>query len=533
MNLLVRLRFYAIPAFIVFALAAGWRCVVSANDDQVTNEKGVEVLVRGPVHEAFAETMFFSPEAGVTVAKSPPDIIKEVVPNQRPEGDHVSWIPGYWAWDDDRSDYLWVSGIWRSVPPGRQWIPGTWIKADDGYQWASGYWADIESTSNEYLTEPPESLEDGPKGTAPSDNDIWLPGSWIWKESRYEWRPGYWATAQANWLWTPAQYIWSPNGYVFVDGYYDYTLARRGMLFAPVYFSSAVATQQGFTYSPAMVINPAVFENQLFLRSGYSHYYFGDYFGANNATAGYMPWFSLNSSRQGYDPFYAHQVWQNRNDPTWEKTVKNDFQNRVDHQSARPPRTLAEQQAQLKSNGTSGGKQLVVATPLAEMAGGKSDLFKLQSVTKDEHQKFTEHGQGVNQFREERQKQVAKKAENAVEEPDRSKTPVKEKAAAKTIEPAKASNLTKDAAAPASKTAKSPIIAQSSEQLGKEHTPPKPHVVPASDPTIEPKQRHAVAKPALPPERSNAKPGEPNNKQTTQTPKSEPQKANPKEKTKK
>ena len=37
----------------------------------------------------------------------------------------------------------------------------------------------------------------------------------------------------------PAHYVWTPRGYVFVDGYYDYSVARRGVLFAPVYFNSA------------------------------------------------------------------------------------------------------------------------------------------------------------------------------------------------------------------------------------------------------------------------------------------------------
>lgn len=31
-------------------------------------------------------------------------------PDQKPEGDDVAWIPGYWAWDDERNDFLWVSG---------------------------------------------------------------------------------------------------------------------------------------------------------------------------------------------------------------------------------------------------------------------------------------------------------------------------------------------------------------------------------------------------------------------------------------
>ena len=77
-------------------------------------EQGVQVLTRGPVHEAFAETVTYDPQPGIVVAKAPPAAIEEVPPDQRPEGTNVAWIPGYWGWDDERNDFLWVSGIWRA-----------------------------------------------------------------------------------------------------------------------------------------------------------------------------------------------------------------------------------------------------------------------------------------------------------------------------------------------------------------------------------------------------------------------------------
>ena len=89
-------------------------------------EDGMQVLTRGPVHEAFAETVTFDPEAGLVVPNRPPAAIEELPPEQRLEGANVAWIPGYWAWDDERSDFLWVSGIWRNLPPNRQWVPGYW-----------------------------------------------------------------------------------------------------------------------------------------------------------------------------------------------------------------------------------------------------------------------------------------------------------------------------------------------------------------------------------------------------------------------
>src|SRR4051812_44119876 len=76
---------------------------------------GIEVLARGPIHEAFAAPNV-DPKPTQLVPKRPPQPIEEMPPEERPEGD-VAWIGGYWAWDDDRGDFLWVSGCWRSKPP--------------------------------------------------------------------------------------------------------------------------------------------------------------------------------------------------------------------------------------------------------------------------------------------------------------------------------------------------------------------------------------------------------------------------------
>ena len=116
---------------------------VTAQADAQSQEQGVEVLTRGPLHEAFASAVSFDPQPGITVNTAPPQPIEEIPPDQRPAGDNVTWIPGYWGWDEDSSDFIWVSGIWRNLPPGRQWVPGYWADLGGGkWQWTSGYWAD-------------------------------------------------------------------------------------------------------------------------------------------------------------------------------------------------------------------------------------------------------------------------------------------------------------------------------------------------------------------------------------------------------
>ncbi len=251
-------------------------------------KEGMEVLTRGPVHEAFAGAAASDPQPGLVIQERPPQAIEELPPEQRPEGDNVTWIPGYWAWDDERSDFLWVSGVWRNLPPGRQWVPGYWGQSDTEYQWTSGYWADAQVNEIEYLPEPPATVEVGPSTAAPSADQTWVPGSWVWQENRYAWRPGFWAASQPGWLWTPAHYVSTPRGYVFVDGYWDYPVARRGLLFAPVYFSSAIYSQRGFSYSPTSLINPGSFVENWFVRPRYQHSYFGDYGAANYRSAGYF-----------------------------------------------------------------------------------------------------------------------------------------------------------------------------------------------------------------------------------------------------
>src|SRR5438132_1306307 len=47
---------------------------------------GVEVLTRGPVHEAFAEPVTGQPEPGPVVPGQPPEAVPELPPDQRPEG---------------------------------------------------------------------------------------------------------------------------------------------------------------------------------------------------------------------------------------------------------------------------------------------------------------------------------------------------------------------------------------------------------------------------------------------------------------
>jgi hypothetical protein len=209
-RLIMKLRFIQyfclVMVLTAFGLGFGPRPIIAAEGTAPVPKEDVEVLTSGPIHEAFAEAVALDPEPGMVAPKAPPALIDEIPPEEKPEGD-VQWVPGYWGWDDERNEYIWVSGIWRIPPPGRQWVPGYWTPVDQGYQWISGYWASVKETETEYLPEPPESVEVGPSSNAPSPDYTWIPGCWLWRDGRYAWRPGYWAVMQTDWIWVPDHYI--------------------------------------------------------------------------------------------------------------------------------------------------------------------------------------------------------------------------------------------------------------------------------------------------------------------------------------
>lgn len=452
--------------------------------------EGVEILTRGPIHEAFAETITFDPQEGVVVPKAPPEAIEELPPEEKPEGENVAWIAGYWAWDDEREDFLWVSGIWRALPPGRQWVPGYWAEARQGSQWISGYWADAESVEIEYLPEPPATMEVGPNIAAPSIDHRWLPGCWIWQQSRYAWRPGYWSVGQNNWTWIPAHYVWTPRGYVFVDGYYDFDTNQRGIVYAPVYFSSRVYTQRNYSYSPYVAINPVVLISHLFLRPTYGHYYFGDYYGGNYANRGYSPWYSYNSNRRGYDPFYAHQSWVHRqNQQQWQRNLEASFQNYRDNENARPPRTWDDQRARMASSGARDRQDFLIAASLDDLAKTREVPIQVQKLKETERQEIATQEKAIKDFRKERQRL---ESQVIAARPDIDAKQPRELPAAKV------------------KLPKSPVVAPPMEMVAKEKAPPKRQEAPPPDMKIEPRPRKP--QPSTPQPKTSREPGaSPNN----------------------
>ncbi len=381
-----------------------------------------EVLTKGPLHEAFAAPTPLDTEERPKVDRRPPPNVEEIPPEQKPAGDNVVWVPGYWGWDLDRKDYVWVSGCWRAIPPGRKWVAGYWHQLSDGqYQWVSGYWANLNQQQTEYLPAPPESLEMGPNIAAPDDEQFWVPGCWVYRNSRYLWRPGYWTGWQAGWVWNPAYYVWSPAGYIYVDGFWDYSLRRRGLAFAPCYFGGwswglgawGWRFGLGLSYQPWVCLDSDYLTDSLFCRIGFGGYYFGDYYGLRWWNYGYRPWFGCYGYRL-YCPLYNyHQCfYQNRN-PQWRNDLRQTYDRRIDHPENRPPTTFRDQQRRNRdlTRPTSAklepqqSRQLPTANPdvakpvnrfVKQNEAAKDSVQSFQKLDRQRTQEFVKHSRGLD-----------------------------------------------------------------------------------------------------------------------------------------
>ncbi len=330
---------------------------------------GVEVMTRGPIHEAFAQPVNTGSVRPLVVPKSPPAAIEETPPDLKPAEEDVLWIPGYWGWDDDRSDFVWVSGVWRVPPPGQRWIPGYWVEVSGGYQWVAGFWSGVDTTEVAYYPEPPASVEQGPTSEPPSPDYVWISGSWRWRDARYMWQPGYWVLGQPGWLWMPASYCWSPYGWAYMPGYWDYPLMGRGLAFAPVYFGGGLLGPR-FGYTPTVAIDTGILSMYLFTRPSYYHYYFGDYFAPTYDRIGIFPWFGVGSyGGYAYDPLFSYYRWDySRRDPRWLANLQGWHTYYRDHPERRPPRDLAAQQQLLaRAQDRPDSRFLAIASPLQDL----------------------------------------------------------------------------------------------------------------------------------------------------------------------
>jgi hypothetical protein len=379
----------------------------SAADDSlvpppVPAEEQPEVLTSGPVHEAFAEPVNIQVQQGLVAPKAPPANIVENTPAQRPEGDQFVLVPGYWAWDVDRSDYIWVSACWRAAPPNTYWVPGYWAKVDEGWEWVAGFWAQSGSQSIEYLPAPPALADVEAVGSAPSEDNVWVPPCQYWSNGNYVVRHGYWLEAREGWVWTPSHYIWTPRGYVFSPGHWDYSLERRGVLFAPVYFSHGFHFRAGFSFSPSIVISLGLLQVNLFTCPRYSHFYFGDYYDDSFIRIGIFPRFECEGSGIWYDPIFVYDRWHNRHsEPHWGDHERHEYDLRRNDKDLRPPRTYHEMETREAGMSAEQRKNFHVAHPLTEKTASAATM-RFQQINPKTRQKINTQATEVHKLSDKR-----------------------------------------------------------------------------------------------------------------------------------
>ncbi|MBI3823544.1 MAG: hypothetical protein HY289_12815, partial [Planctomycetes bacterium] len=330
----------------------------------------IEVQARGPLHEAFAQPFDVKPEPGPMIPKEPPPLINEEPPEQRPEADSTQWIPGYWAWDAQRAEFMWVSGVYRVPPQGRTFVPGYWQNTPEGWRWIHGFWAGQNQQELPYTPEPPAPLDNGPSMPAPDVESSYIPGSWIYRDTRFIWRPGYYAANRPGRVWNPPRFVWTPNGYIFVDGYWDYPYEDRGLVFAPVYFRRPLWHDAGWRFRPSLVIGFDDFYDSAFVYGG--GFYFGNYYDPLYSRLGYRPWYH---DRGRYDPAFSHYASRNqRNNPNWIAGVQQTYAGRTSGRIAAPV-IAATPVAQFKSS-----QVRLVNTSPAQLAAQQTQIKTTRQI---------------------------------------------------------------------------------------------------------------------------------------------------------
>ncbi|MEI7684870.1 MAG: hypothetical protein WCL32_07560 [Planctomycetota bacterium] len=408
----------------------------------------IQVSGYGPVHEAFAQPNVHSAVAEIEVKKAPPKPIEELPPDQKPEGANVVWIPGYWGFDAEQSTFLWVSGFWRNVPPGRVWVPGYWVGQNEDYRWVSGYWTDAAVNEVQYYPPPPD------------DNSIYIPGIWIYRDTRYAWRPGYWTPYQQGWMWSAPRYNWTPGGYVYVNGYWDYEFGRRGVLFAPVVFGPQYFTNNRY-YTPNYVIAMQPLLSALFVQPRYGQYYFGDYYGARYSQAGYTPWVNYRNGGRYNDPTFAYYNIRNNNNPRWSENLRTSYASRQNGGDGVPPRRF--QAAQANNTTQNQNTNLVVSLKQADA----QQSLNLKPISKNEVgaiQKQSQETQTLGQTRQTLERKL--KGEGARTQPTKGALPL-------------------------------PVVTGGAPQAGQGQAPPAPKE-PATNPKVDPAAKNPQPEPKDP-----------------------------------
>ena len=440
---------------------------------------GSEVLAGGPVHEAFAKPVSMDPQAPLLVPKPPPENLQEVPPAERPAGAGIVWVPGYWAWDADRNDFIWVSGCWRNTPPNTYWVPGHWLQAGNGWEWIGGFWKPITAQPQqeiEYLPAPPAALEVEAPGAPPLPDQVWVPGCWYWNQGQYVPRHGYWITQQVGWVWVPSHFAWTPRGCIFAAGHWDHDMDNRGVLFCPTFFPPHVRGLAGFVFSPGVCVDLGMLRLNLFVYPRYRHYYFGDYYDDSYGRIGIFPWFKCQTIHTWYDPLFVYDRWHYRQtDPHWAANQARGFESRRSNHDLRPARTYVELQAQIARLPVNRRPERPLVESMKTYAASQHTPIKFERITPGERQQIAVKAADVRSFRDQRSQWEA---------------PAKSRPATEVRTAPAAATVVRPATKPSREVRPPTVVPPRSVQV----TQPERVAVPVTPRTLQPAESHYIEK---------------------------------------
>jgi hypothetical protein len=181
----------------------------------------------------------------------------------------------------------------------------------------------------------------------------------------------------------------TPRGFLFISGYWDYSLDRRGVLFAPVYFGQPFYMQPGYFLSPSITLDLGTLQFSLFTYPSYSHYCFGDYYDDSFVRLGIFPWFEVERHHRWYDPVFEYSRWDyGRRDPGWLDRERHDYDQRRADRNLRPPDTYRELEARRAGIPQDQRRDFLAARPLNEVVSNPQAPVRFQRLDRDEQRRI-------------------------------------------------------------------------------------------------------------------------------------------------
>ena len=196
------------------------------------------------------------------------------------------------------------------------------------------------------------------------------------------------------------------------------------MLFAPVFIDPVIVVR-GWRFVPSFVVYDDFLFGALFIRHGYCHYYFGDYFDDRYDRLGFVAWFDFRIGRFGYDPLFGYYRRHFDSDRRWEGNLHRLYADRRSGAAPRPPRTLDLQHTLMQNitNKTVKVGDVKTVTALTPLAKVDPKVVKLEAVSKAQIAQEQKAGERLHELANHRREVEAKVISEGV--PDRHTDPSK------------------------------------------------------------------------------------------------------------